>query len=85
MFGEVVTSHEALLTLGTLEALVPWEEETPVTHRAHSQMLSQPPRRRSTRDMKLVMSKITVIGHQRVKIVKQFQEIIVGKVVWESN
>lgn len=32
MLGEVVTPHEALLTLGTLEALVPWEEETMVTH-----------------------------------------------------
>jgi len=33
MLGEVVTPHEALLTLGTLEAFVPWEEEMPVTHR----------------------------------------------------
>lgn len=36
MFGEVVTPHEALLTLGTLEAFVPWEEEMPITHKAHS-------------------------------------------------
>lgn len=31
MLGEVVTPHEALLTLGTLKALVPWEEEIAVT------------------------------------------------------
>lgn len=31
MLGEVVTPHEALLTLGTLKALVPWEEEITVT------------------------------------------------------
>lgn len=42
MLGEVVTSHEALLTLGTLKAFVPWEEEMPVTHRAHVQTLPQP-------------------------------------------
>lgn len=31
MLGEVVTPHEALLTLGTLKALVPWEEEITFT------------------------------------------------------
>lgn len=31
MLGEVVTPHEALLTLGTLKALVPWGEEITVT------------------------------------------------------
>lgn len=31
MLSEVVTPHEALLTLGALEAFVPWEEKTPVT------------------------------------------------------
>lgn len=31
MLGEMVTPHEALLTLGTLEAFVPWEEEMPIT------------------------------------------------------
>lgn len=48
MLGEMVTPHEALLTLGTLEAFVPWEEEMPITHRAHVQTLSQPRKRRST-------------------------------------
>lgn len=49
MLGEVVTPHEALLTLGTLKALVTWEEERTVSkeptyrHR-HS------PTRRSTRE-----------------------------------
>lgn len=37
MFGEVITPHEALLTLGTLKAFVPWEEEMAITHGAHSQ------------------------------------------------
>lgn len=27
MLGEMVTPHEALLTLGTLEAFVPWEDK----------------------------------------------------------
>ena len=31
MLGEAVTPHEALLTLGTLKALVPWEEEISFT------------------------------------------------------
>lgn len=64
MFGEVVTPHEALLTLGTLEAFVPWGEEMPITHRARSQTLSQPPKSSSTCDVKLVASKIIVIGHK---------------------
>ena len=51
MLGEVVTPHEALLTLGTLEAFVPWEEEMPVTHRYVSLCLTPaqtpPPHRKS--------------------------------------
>lgn len=31
MLGEMVTPHEALLTLGTLEAFVPWEDKMHVT------------------------------------------------------
>lgn len=31
MLGEMVTPHEAFLTLGALKALVPWEEEITVT------------------------------------------------------
>lgn len=31
MLGEMVTSHEALLTLGTLETFVPWEDKMQVT------------------------------------------------------
>ena len=45
MLGEVVTPHEALLTLGTLEAFVPWEEEMPVSHSA------MPRKRRHTREV----------------------------------
>lgn len=43
MFGEVVTPHEALLTLGTLKALVPWEAERTVS-KACVQTLPQPQR-----------------------------------------
>lgn len=42
MLGEVVTPHEALLTLGALEAFVPWEEEMPITHIPWAQTLSLP-------------------------------------------
>lgn len=51
MLGEVVTPHEALLTLGTLEAFVPWEEEMPVTHRYVSLCLTpaqSPPHHRKS-------------------------------------
>lgn len=42
MLGEVVAPHEALLTLGALEAFVPWEEERPVTHPARGHRGSRP-------------------------------------------
>lgn len=48
MLGEVVTPHEALLTLGTLEAFVSWEEEMSITHGAHVQTLWLPPKEGST-------------------------------------
>lgn len=42
MLGEMVTPHEALLTLGTLKAFVPWEEEMPVTNsHVHTRCQSQ--------------------------------------------
>ena len=42
MLGEVVTPHEALLTLGALKAFVPWEKEMLITHRPCAQTLSLP-------------------------------------------
>lgn len=36
MLGEMVTSHEALLTLGTLETFVPWEDKMHVTQSPHA-------------------------------------------------
>ena len=36
MLGEMVAPHEALLTLGTLEAFVPWEDEMRVTQSPHA-------------------------------------------------
>lgn len=44
MLGEMVTPHEALLTLGTLEAFVPWGRRDAVTQSPRAGMLSQPGR-----------------------------------------
>lgn len=63
MLGEVVAPHEALLTLGTLEAFVPWEEEMPVTYRAHVQTLSHPRKRKSTCVVRGHPIKLVAPGH----------------------
>lgn len=42
MFGEVVTPHEAFLTLGTLKAFVPWEEEMAITQSSFRHYPSPP-------------------------------------------
>lgn len=39
MLGEMVTSHEALLTLGTLETFVPWEDKMHVTQSPRADMV----------------------------------------------